>query len=381
MKIVNSYVFLLREKNKYVKDKDGNYSLDLTKDVLYLLRRNFNAIEETLSLEELEHPSKCTEEKFRKVLRGVKTGTIVIKNKNVSVTFKISSADTTEYLDIELIGSKKTELIDVMQIFHNKITGENNVFQKDFIVITSYDSISDYYCNKIYSLLSRFERTLRKLLLIVYTAQFKKAYFEETTSKEIQEKAKKIIKNKNDDIRLQNYLYSLDFGTMKDLLFEKRWTSYDEKKLDKYLTKNKDLSKLSDSELREKMNSIKPSSDWKKLFCNKGIDTDFEKVIGEIGKLRNLVAHNKLFTKDDYLFLKELLEENIKVLNKAILVTEDEDFKRINDEKFNESLQIVKEVVSNSLNTITSSIKKLGQAFSNIKWPNDFNYKDDDSEG
>lgn len=381
MKIVNSYVFLLREKNKYVKDKDGNYSLDLTKDVLYLLRRNFNAIEETLSLEELEHPSKCTEEKFRKVLRGVKTGTIVIKNKNVSVTFKISSADTTEYLDIELIGSKKTELIDVMQIFHNKITGENNVFQKDFIVITSYDSISDYYCNKIYSLLSRFERTLRKLLLIVYTAQFKKAYFEETTSKEIQEKAKKIIKNKNDDIRLQNYLYSLDFGTMKDLLFEKRWTSYDEKKLDKYLTKNKDLSKLSDSELREKMNSIKPSSDWEKLFCNKGIDTDFEKVIGEIGKLRNLVAHNKLFTKDDYLFLKELLEENIKVLNKAILVTEDEDFKRINDEKFNESLQIVKEVVSNSLNTITSSIKKLGQAFSNIKWPNDFNYKDDDSEG
>ena len=180
---------------------------------------------------------------------------------------------------------------------------------------------------------------------------------------------------------MQNYLYSLDFGTMKDLLFEKRWTSYDEKKLDKYLTKNKDLSKLSDSELREKMNSIKPSSDWEKLFCNKGIDTDFEKVIGEIGKLRNLVAHNKLFTKDDYLFLKELLEENIKVLNKAILVTEDEDFKRINDEKFNESLQIVKEVVSNSLNTITSSIKKLGQAFSNIKWPNDFNYKDDDSEG
>ena len=359
MKIVNSYVFLLREKSKMTEDEDGNLFLDLSKNVHTLLKKSFDIIEDDVTFDDLESPTPEIEQRFQKMIKGIKTGVFTVRNKCINASYKISTVDTTEYLDIEVEGSNKNSLISLMQKFHNKIVGNKSMFAKDFIVITSYDSISDYYCNKIYSLLSKFERTLRKLLLIVYTSQFKKAYFEETTSEEIKSHAKKIIKNKNDDIRLQNYLYSLDFGMMRNLLFEKRWTSYDEKNLDKYLKKNKDLTTLSDDELRKKINSIRPSSDWEKLFCNKGFDDDFEVMIARIGELRNLVAHNKIFTKEQYFELKELLEGNINVLEQAILLTEEEDFKKLNEEKHEETLERIREIVSKSLTAIADMIKEV----------------------
>ena len=81
----------------------------------------------------------------------------------------------------------------------------NNKLSKNYIIITSYDSISEYYCNKVYPKLNEFERKFRKLLFITYTAQFKKAYFESTTSKELQTKAKEKIKNRNAEYRIQQY--------------------------------------------------------------------------------------------------------------------------------------------------------------------------------
>lgn len=68
------------------------------------------------------------------------------------------------------------------------------------------------------------------MLYITYTAQFKKSYFEITTSKELQTKTKEKIKNKKTDYRIQQYLYSLDFYAFKQLLFEKSWNNYDEQK-------------------------------------------------------------------------------------------------------------------------------------------------------
>lgn len=63
----------------------------------------------------------------------------------------------------------------------------------DYIVIPSYDFVSEYYCNKIYPKLNSFKRKLRKLLYLIYRAQFEKYYFKKTTSEELQAKVKKKI--------------------------------------------------------------------------------------------------------------------------------------------------------------------------------------------
>lgn len=372
MKLINSYIFLLREENKPTKNENGNYYINVNKGVLYLLKQKYNAIEDGLSFSDLELSTKKSQKQLKNSMRGIKTGELILKNKKIRANFKLSKADTTEYLDIILTGNKKSDLIKEMEEIHTQITGVNNIFNKDYIVIISYDAISEYYCNKVYPFLNKFERKFRKLLFITYTAQFKKAYFEETTSVEIQSKAKQKIRVKDNDIRLQEYLYSIDFGMMNDLLFEKRWTPYDEKQLEKYLKKHKNLSDLSDEELRNKIKSIHPINDWERLFSNKGLDPEFDLIIKEIGILRNLVAHNKLFSKNDYNKLKKLLQENIKIVEKAILITEDEDFKKINDEKFQESIELVREIISKSLTSIGESFTSAIKHIQKIKFPKFF---------
>ena len=164
-------------------------------------------------------------------------------------------------------------------------------------------------------------------------------------------------------------MYSLDFGTMQQLLFERNWLSYDEKQLNKYLKKNKDLTQLSDEELRSKMLSIKPTNDWERLFSNKNFDDNFEDVIKQIGKLRNCVAHNKLFNKEKYYQLLDLLDNDI---DDAILITETEDFKRINNEKFNDSLEQLGKVMSELAKSVSNITKNIidncsvGKTLSNL---------------
>ena len=154
-------------------------------------------------------------------------------------------------------------------------------------------------------------------------------------------------------------MYSLTFGTMRSMLFDKQWLPYDEKnEVDVFLKENKDLSKLSDKELREKIKTVRqPINDWERLFQNKGLD-DFETVITKIGELRNLVAHNKLFYKEQYEELKKLLNKSIKDVDKAVLITESEDFENINMKILEGTISKIADAVSKYIDSyINSSLK------------------------
>lgn len=360
MEKINSYVFLQRNESKLKKDKDGTCILDLTNDVCSVLKEVFNAEDNDLTLGELETPTDETEEKFEKMLLGETTGNFQLEIEGITkdIKFKLSVVDTTEYLDIIIEDDSEETIIMFMKEI-NKTIISNVKLCENYIIITSYDSISEYFCNKVYSKLNEFERKFRKLLYITYTAQFKKSYFEITTSKELQTKTKEKIKSKKTDYRIQQYLYSLDFYAFKQLLFEKSWNDYDEKQLNKYLRKHDDLAQLTDSELRNKMLSIRPTNDWERLFCNKGLDKNFEDIITKIGELRNIVAHNKLISETEYNELNELLDSSIITIDKAIKITETEDFKRINTEKVSETMEKFAENLQKITNFFSEKINKL----------------------
>lgn len=325
MKKTNSYVFLKRE-NKLKKDKLGNYVLRIDDNFNYKFR-------------ELYHI------KLDNILSNIETGnfTIEVDGLKRNVDYKISSASSTYYLDITVKEDSIRENILILEKLNEDLVGNGNVFDEKYISIISYDTISEYYCNKMYPLLNKFERKFRKLLLLTYTSLFQKAYFSTTIPSEVQERTKTIIKqttkHNDEETRLKHFLYSLEFGTMNRMLFNKNWCEYDEMELKKFLDKNADLSKIGDSELRKKFESIHPRSDWERLFFNKGMDEEFESTIKTIGEFRNLVAHCKLFNKDDYYLFSKIIKDTNKSIDNAIKFTETEEFKRLNLERFTESIE------------------------------------------
>lgn len=340
-----SYIFLDRDEKKQLpKDKNGNYVISLS-DTIYGKLKTKYTIKES-EVKEVES-----------VMNGKQCGTIEIdyKDKIKYVDFELTSATGTYYLNI--ISNERSILdnISILEIINNDIIG-NNMFDKKYIIIVSYDSISQYYCDRIYPVLNSFERKFRKLLLITYTANFKKAYFEITVPEEIRNKAKKNIKDKSDDERLKNYLYSLEFGTLRSLLFDKSWNDYDEKKLNLILKENSDLSKLSDEQLRDIINNNKPKSDWERLFSNKDFDNKIEETIGVINEFRNSVAHSKFFYKNDFLLLWDVLQKTYNTIDSAIKYTESEEFLKMNEEEMKRKLGQIASIISSWTKSYTEAL-------------------------
>ena len=344
----NSYIFL-RKDRKTFEQKDG-FNILLYPKALEILKENFN-----IEMKKDEYNTT-----------DLKTGIINLEKDNVtySIDFKLLSANGVEYLDLIVKEEGKRNSINLMEYIHSIISNIEK-FQKNFIIITSYDSISEYYCNLIFPKLGKFERKFRKLLFIIYTAQFEKLFFETTIPENVVLNVKENLKlhqyskSKQKEFLLQNCMYSLTFGTMRSMLFDKQWLPYDEKnQVDVFLKENKDLSKLSDKELREKIKTVRqPINDWERLFQNKGLD-DFETVITKIGELRNLVAHNKLFYKEQYEELKKLLNKSIKDVDKAVLITESEDFENINMKILEGTISKIADAVSKYIDSyINSSLK------------------------
>ena len=54
-----------------------------------------------------------------------------------------------------------------------------------------------------------------------------------------------------------------------------------------------------------------------------------------------------------------MLEGNINILEQAILLTEEEYFKKLNEEKYEETLERIREIVSKSLTAIADMINEV----------------------
>lgn len=349
MKLINSYIFLSKDKKRNQDNK-----LIIKSSITSIFEKFFNADVDSYLLGEIEdNPEKLSKEildKYNKTTRGKFFH--IIDDKKIDVYYKFIKAGDIFYLDIT-IDDIKSNIIKCFENFNDCFLTKKE-FTSDYITIISYDCVSEYYCNKIYPFLNTFERSFRKLLFLIFTSQFKELYFETTAPKSMIDGTKQKIKNGNEIYRIQNYFYSLDIGTLRSYLFDKNWTSIEEKEKEKIL--NKDLSKLNSEELKNIIKNIEPKSNWDRFFKNKGFDKDIDNTMKIINGLRNIVAHNKIMNKNDYDLLLKLLKENIEIINQAISVTESVDFAILNRNKRIEAIEKFRNIVIQAISDINSSI-------------------------
>lgn len=253
---------------------------------------------------------------------------------------------------------------DIACLEHIQNALENSGVQSNYIMVISYDSISEYYCNKIYPKLNNVERNLRKLLFNIYIVNFGRNYYKATVSDDLQSKIKGVIKPRGSQkqkeiIVLQEFFYSFEFNDIHNLLFVPKWTSIDEKAKKDFLEHNRDLTVMSDNALRAAFESLEPKSDWDRFFSNKITDIDFKDILNTIRIHRNSVAHCKFFYSDSY----QNCSQAISCLNKAIVMaiqlTEEEDFAKKNDTALRESLSSVKNAFSQYSVMISEAFSKI----------------------
>ncbi len=368
MKKTNSYIFLKKEQ---IGNEEKNV-IRVNTSILELIKESF---ENTIVY---ELPTS-----YNKLYAAITySGTFELNFEKVikKIDFKLIKVHNTIYFDVTVNDSSKTKCIKYLEKVNEIVVGIENNFEPMFITIISYDSISQYYCNKIYPKLNIFERKLRKLLFHIYTINFGKEYFNKTTDIEFQNKIKGRLKihggkEKQEFERIKLYFYSLEYSDIQNLLFTSKWTEIDEKRKEKFLLNNPDLTKLSNDVLKEEFNSICPRSDWDRFFADKICIEDISSILKKVGEYRNQIAHFKFFYESDYLYCNNLLGKLVISIDEAIKITEKVDFNNKNKEQLDEMYDNIKNIINdiqksigrivaetmqstiNSMNTITESLK------------------------
>ena len=240
--------------------------------------------------------------------------------------------------------------------------------KENYIVITSYDCISEFYCNKTYKKLNNFERKLRELIFDIYTFSYGMNYYDRNFSDELKQKVKHKVKQLRDKSiftdeknieQLKQSLYELDYNEIIKLLFTPKWLLDDEK--DKFnLIEKIDNDNVFSEELKEYIENIRPKSDWDRLFLPQiGEISNIEESIDDLRKLRNRVAHCKFFRKEHYEECLKLLNELNKQINKALKIVMNIDFQELNAKYLSEDFHKALEIFQESLAAIGKSITNM----------------------
>lgn len=370
MKLQNSYIFLKhpfkKDESHYI-DENGNHVFVVGKNVYSYITKVFP------STFKVDYIGDFYNKKF--------TSVVVLNDVSYNVSFKLTEVTDISYLDVSVEGKTKSQIITCLEYIQEKILRSG--IRENFVDIVSYDAISEYYCNKIFSKLNTLERNLRKLLFNIYVLNFGKDYYHATMDDELQKKIKKLIntggnnekkrqikedykvnsKQAENIERLQEFFYSFEFKDIQTFLFEVNWTRVEAEAKEKFLSEHKDLSQLSDVELRNAFSSFTPKSDWERFFNDKIQFANIKDMIEQIRWYRNKVAHFKFFYKNDYDSCNKLILKLNRAILKAINITEEKDFTEKNAEALKKALS----GISEKLNEILEPIKQAIQNFSPIE--------------
>lgn len=360
----NSYIFLEHPKKPKndCKDEKGNIVLVFGKTVHSFIKQTFPSI-----VKDSNHNN----------LFGEKLDCTIDEN---NVSFVISSVREIMYLDVIVSGKTRTKVISCLETIQERLNASE--IRSHYVDIVSYDSISEYYCNKIFIRLNSLERNLRKLLFNIYVLNFGKEYYSATMKPELQAKIKKVIRvstskedlrrvgkeygvsntQAEDIVRLQQFFYSFEFSDLQQFLFVPVWTDNDEKEYRIFLEKNENLSELSDLELRNAFEEFKPKSDWERFFKSKISIAEIEEKIEKVRKYRNMIAHLKFFERDDFFACKKLMTQLNKAILEAIKITEEKDFAEKNAEALQKALFGISEKIESMVKYMNNIATKISQS-------------------
>ena len=339
------YILIKKDKIRKIKDKDENVIV-ISSSPLMIIKKSFDNVKVNKINSEDEE-----------ILRSNWDGTFLVNDAEITFSIKEYSKHKLSYLN----ENTKVNNISNIESIDEKI---NKLMKNNYIVITSYDCISEFYCNKIYKKLNNFERKLKELIFDIYTFSYGMNYYDRNFSDELKQKVKqmrdKSISTDEKNIeQLKQSLYELDYNDIMKLLFTPRWLLDDEK--DKFnLIEKIDNDNVSSEELKEYIENIRPKSDWDRLFLPQiGEISNIEESIDDLRKLRNRVAHCKFFRKEHYEECLELLNILNKHINKALKIVMNIDFQKLN-------AQYASDELHKALGTLQESLSAMSKSISNM---------------
>ena len=176
MTITSSYIFF---SNPYAKEKVKHPQEE---NVIYL---NVDSVQ-------LRFEKIFSLDKENNIKQSIFQHTYSFVEDDCNVQILINEVVKSTYAKISVTGKTKHAAVACLEKM--ELALEASDLENDYVMIVSYDAVSEYYCNKIYPKLNQLERNLRKLLFNTYTLQFGLDYYSTTVPTSLQEKGKKSLK-------------------------------------------------------------------------------------------------------------------------------------------------------------------------------------------
>lgn len=350
MEIQNSYILIL---NKVSQDSGEKKQ----KDFVHALKKGLEQVSKSILVIEC-HP-------YYQILQLSFEGEVSAMKCSIT----IHGLKDCFYTDVSIIGDSQDKVIEVMESIHKALGNES--LSNTYALIITYDAISEYYCNLIFPSLNKLERDLRHLFFNVFIVKYGRDYHTKGLSEEIQNKAKKNlrVKSSNKDFELMTQcFYSLDLGDIEHVLFEPSWTEAEEAEKDALLHMlNDDMSSISQDDLKDQISHLGPKTTWQRLFAEK-IDRDMDsmqKLLDEIRKFRNCVAHSKIISKEEYMKCKNTIEAVDEDILSALKITYERDFATKYDTQMKASMEALSQSIQKALSAMVS-LSKLYEQTSKI---------------
>jgi hypothetical protein len=183
------------------------------------------------------------------------------------------------------------------------------------------------------------------LLFNIYILNFGKEYYSTTIPEKLQNEIKSNIQAKgNKDAieqkRIEEFFYSLEYRQLVEILFAKNWTNVEDKIQKEILQYEQEI--IIDENIKKRIAQMSPRSDWERLFSDKIRDDNIQELISEISRFRNKVAHFKFFYSEDYSYLSMKISMLLNYIDRAIEISETEDFNKKNEQ----SLETIRSGIS-----------------------------------
>lgn len=196
--------------------------------------------------------------------------------------------------------------------------------RKDYNIIIDYDGSSEYYCNRLSPLISRFERKLRQCIYLIMLAAYGNEWVHKTIFANVLKEVTRKENNKNRHVEMA--LECFTFNNYIEYLFNTR----EEFNSVKIIEEAKFEANKSESEKKDVLsilNKYKVVSLWEKLFDIYDDIEFLEKDLNDLKNKRNNVLHHKEMSDSDFIDYKKVFMENNKKLDCAIRRIEDEKYK------------------------------------------------------
>lgn len=289
-----NYIFLL---------KDNRNGKDLSEEAVLLLKKYFDVVDDEIF--QFSYGGKIYDIGY--YIYGIK------ENSNFKMEIWVENVDNLE---------KEAEILEkVHETLYNK--------RKEFHIVVTYDGVSKYYCDKVYSFFNKFERKIRELIYKILINKFDEKWYDETVTNQMDKSIKRRA-NCSSSKLIENALQEMSIGQLESYLFEVNINKKEEK-LRKVLLDKERFSELitgKKDDVVKKLESYIPKSLWEEFFQDILDIEDMKNELEKIRNLRNKVSHCKEFFKDDFEESEKILIYVTEQLEKAIILANESEFEK-----------------------------------------------------